>query len=389
MGKACPFNDSSLHNYELETPEVDLKRVARSDLLRISKRAKATWFKAVLRDEMKRKKSHLRGMPRTQSRFGGRRETRIVPPSNFSFSQNYSETVACLQRLKTAVFRDSAGQGLRSSTFIDIAEIETISVSGALVLAAEIDRWRQFAGRPMRPRNAAKWHPEVSAMLRELGFFKLLDVDPSNIPSRKNHRGEGSITVLPMISNTELDQRLLASLSQISEALHGDPTIYGALVEAAYNVGKHAYPTDFQWKFPPIIKGWWATASLDPIRACVKFIVYDQGVGIAQTLPRWEGWEKVRGILALLPFKVGESLNDESNMIKAALEVDRTSLSGGHGKGLQDIVSVVQGFADAEVRILSGYGSILYRKDKTLILKDEPLHVGGTLIEWTIPLHVQ
>lgn len=223
-------------------------------------------------------------------------------------------------------------------------------------------------------------------MLHDLGFFELLDVGETYRQDAGGRSEKTSITVLPMISSTQIGQKMLASLSTISAVLHGDPTIYGALVEAAYNVEKHAYPNEFNWRFQPIVKGWWATASLDPVRECVMFIVYDQGVGIAQTLPRWEGWEKVRGILAHLPFRVGAGLNDESNMIKAALEVDRTSLSGGHGKGLQDIVSVVQGFADAEVRILSGQGSLLYKRDEAVDLIDRTLHIGGTLIEWTIPL---
>jgi hypothetical protein len=231
------------------------------------------------------------------------------------------------------------------------------------------------------------WNPEVRDLLESLGFFELLDVSDSQIASTKINDEMTTVTVLPMISNTELDQRLLASLSKISEALHSDPTIYGALVEAAYNVGKHAYPDGYRWRFPPVVKGWWATASLDPAANCVKFLVYDQGVGIVETLPRWEGWEKVRGILAHLPFNVGDTLNDQSRMIKAALEVDRTSLDGGHGKGLQDIVGVVDGFTSAEVRILSGRGSLLYKVENEHVLKDETLHLGGTLIEWTIPVH--
>ena len=43
-------------------------------------------------------------------------------------------------------------------------------------------------------------------------------------------------------------------------------------------------------------------------------------------------------------------------MIRAALEVDRTSLQGGHDKGLRDVITVVKAFKDkgARVRILSG-----------------------------------
>ena len=251
-------------------------------------------------------------------------------------------------------------------------------------MAAEIDRWRRLVEKPMRPRKLRKWDPTVRSLLHSLGFFELLDVNAEWSDGEVEDGDQ--LTVLPMIARTTLEQRILGSLSRVSNALHGDPTIYGALVEAAYNATKHAYPDGYNWKYQPTVKGWWATASWDASEDCVKFLVYDQGVGIAETLPRWEGWEKVRGILALLPLGVGENLNDESNMIRAALEVDRTSLAGGHGKGLQDVVEVVRGFAGSQVRILSGRGSIIYYSSEHIEVEDHALHLGGTLVEWTIPV---
>lgn len=308
----------------------------------------------------------------------------IIPPSNFSFSDNYEATVRCLQDLKNAVFAKVRSKR-HPFVSIDMTYIDKISATDALVLAAEIDRWRRFRGKGIRPTNLSKWNPEVKGMLRGLGFFELLDVSPEHYAAEKVEEG-AILTVMEMISNTALDQRLLASLSHISEYLHNDPTVYGALVEAAYNVTKHAYPDNYKWRYPPIVKGWWATASFEPESNCVKFAVYDQGVGIAETLPRWEGWEKVRSVLSLLPYGIGEALNDEANMIKAALEVDRTSLSGGHGKGLQDIVEVVRNFEGADVRIFSGKGTLHYTQGRTMVLKDHSMHIGGTLIEWTIPV---
>ncbi|WP_226557790.1 hypothetical protein [Salipiger thiooxidans] len=243
--------------------------------------------------------------------------------------------------------------------------------------------------------NDSDWSVEVSRMLYDVGFFRLL-----RVPTPDHFREEGGlqqITVLPMISSVELPgqllQELLDDLSAIAEVLQQDPAIYSGLFEAAYNANKHAYPEDYEWEFRPVARGWWATAGWNPREGCVKFLVYDQGVGIPATLPRWGGWERVRERLArsagaLLGDEASATFNDASKLIEAAIEVDRTSLDGGHGKGLQDVVAVVQGRPGAKVRILSGKGRVLYYDDHTVELKDEALHLGGTLIEWTIPVGI-
>ena len=259
-------------------------------------------------------------------------EIRIIPPRVFSFTKNYDATVSCLREIKSAALKQGdSGRG--QPVFIDLEPIQEISVAGALVLAAEIDRWRRVISKQLRPRRLRHWHPKVRALLASLGFFDLLEV--TTTPD-EDDISQSEVTVLPMVSSTRLDQRLLKSLAAVSEVLHNDPTVYDGLVEAAYNATKHAYPSDHEWDYKPTTEGWWATASWNPASGSVKFLVYDQGVGIAATLPRWEGWEKVRQLLSGVPG--GSMLKDASRMIEAALEVDRTSLAGGHGKGLQDVV---------------------------------------------------
>ncbi|UZD90330.1 hypothetical protein [Cognatishimia activa] len=337
--------------------------------------AQARWKKDLYRKQLRKSKKKRKVAKKAPT------EVRIIPPSVFSFSNNYDATVNCLRELKAAALKVDEN-GHHETVFLDLEPIQEISVAGALVLAAEIDRWRLTVRKKIKPRNTKNWNSNVHALLSGLGFFDLLGVTS---PIEDVHDDTKEITVLPMVSSTLLDARLLKTLSQISEVLHKDPSVYDGLVEAAYNATKHAYPKGHKWEFLPATEGWWATASWNPANGSVKFIVYDQGVGIAATLPRWEGWEKVRELLSHLP--LGSALNDSSKMIQAALEVDRTSLEGGHGKGLQDVVSLVDGFEGAKVRILSGTGELLYLKGGTVELRDHESHIGGTLVEWTIPTH--
>lgn len=316
-----------------------------------------------------------------------RPELRLAPPSNFSFSTNYIETVSFLRNFKEAVLKGP--QKSRPRVFIDLAEIKTITLAGALVLAAEIYRWRKHSGVGLVARNTVDWDPEVRRQLSSIGFFRLLHV---NLDEKFEHDSiPAHVTVLPMISSTVLDQELLHKtlelLADAARILDQDPLVYGALVEAAYNAKLHAYPDNYDYEFPPVVKGWWATAGWMPQQGCVKFLVYDQGVGIPSTLPRWSGWEKIRAtMVSIFGESVGQAMKDSSNLIEAAIQLDRTSLDGGHGKGLQDVVAVVESVPGASVRILSGTGRVIYHHDGRTEKRDEPLHIGGTLIEWTIPV---
>lgn len=365
-----------------------MRRISRREQLVLAHLQAARWNKSIRRAE---KLQGIRLVEIEKARILP--DVTVVPPERFNFSDNYAQTVTCLRRLKTLVVarRDTA-----SSVFLDLSKITTISLAGALVLGAELHRWREISKRRMRARNLDQWDPGVRDKLADLGFFRLLNVAAPDVPEKEGIPAE--VTVLPMISSSTLDRELLYELTIALEGaatiLQQDPAIYAGLVEAAYNVTKHAYPEQHDWLFPPVIKGWWATAAWSPSDRCVKFLVYDQGVGIPETLPRWDGWEKVRSrvlsaLEALVPPVASASgilMKDASRLIEAALEVDRTSLQGGHGKGLQDVIAVAQNITGAEVRILSGTGQVLYRSDGTKVLRDETLHLGGTLIEWTIPV---
>lgn len=362
-----------------------MKSLPRSEQIRIAHQAYTRWQaslrrRKILADRNRAKRTPARPAPDSHL-------TTILPPADFSFARNYTETVSCLRKLKEAVF--SAGpDGKRPKIFLDLSTIQTISLAGALVLGAEIHRWRVSHGPGLRARNVAEWNPKVRKLLAGLGFFKLLKVAVPRKIQRQLLADE--VTVLHMISSTELDQELLQTtmqqLSAVADVLDQDPAVYGALVEASYNAKLHAYPVDHKFEFPALIKGWWATASWNPIEGFVKFLVYDQGVGIPETLPKWSGWERLRARIAESLGDLGTGLNDASNLIAAAIEMDRTSLQGGHGKGLQDVIGAVETTPGSSVRILSGTGSVLYHHGGRIEKKDETLHIGGTLIEWRIPV---
>jgi len=349
-----------------------MKRLSKSKKFRQAAFAKKRWQKRLAR----RKK--IRG-PNALP------EIRVQAPKKFSLSSNYQETVSCLKRLKDYALLEQPAGTRRQQVWIDLSKVETITPAGALVLAAEMDRWRRYKHAKLAPRNVDKWDPNVRKLLDGIGFFRLLGVGSSGQPKE-----DGEITefaVLPLISSDQLSgvlfEPILDLLNKAAQILGQAPWVYQALIEAAYNATLHAYPDDQPIKYPVVSKRWWATACWNIEEGVVKFLIYDQGVGIPATLPKSRYFEHIR---AWLPKRFREYSSEASRLIEAALRVDRSSLKGGHGKGLQDVIAPVDKIKGSRVRILSGTGGIIYYHGVKIERRDETQHLGGTLLEWTIPV---
>ncbi|WP_420415941.1 hypothetical protein [Marinovum algicola] len=317
-----------------------------------------------------------------------RRSVIIEAPSIFSFSRNYEATAGCLHQLKCAALHPPKDKRVRRYVSIDFATIKEISTAAALILSAEIYRWKKIKRVPLRPRNIGKWDPAVKRLLVEIGFFDLLEVGrPALIESEDPQR---DVTLLPLVTGNTLDRPKLAliedHLREIARAFEQEPSIYMALTEAAYNTIRHGYPDGYEFKFPTLKDQWWATGSWSPASSKVRLILYDQGVGIAETLPTWDHWEDLTKWLSSKHPLLSQVFKEHANMIEAALEVSRTSLTSGHGQGLKDVVSPVDQLGGGSVRILSGKGQVLYEFGGKIAKIEMSQHLGGTLIEWTIPV---
>ena len=353
-----------------------MKYFKKCEILKIAKRAQKHGYHNQIRKTSKTKKSQR------SRRSNQLSEIVIEAPTIFSLAKNYDETVECLYNLKKAVFGKSRNR-IKQNVFIDFAPISDLSITSALVLVAEIDRWRQKTKRRLKLRDVDNWSPNVKYFLVSVGFFKLLDVDD---PETSDHNDSYKDNViLPMISGNQLDNEKLDSIQKnLSENVKNFNTnayIYDALVEAVYNAIKHAYPENEPFEFPPISKQWWAAGSWLPAKSEVKLIVYDQGVGIPNTLPASGLWEKMRNKLE------GYNLaKANAKMIEAAVQLDRTSISPGHGKGLPDVLGPTKSIGGTKVRIISGKGEVNCENGKVVDITEHKYHVGGTLIEWTIPL---
>ena len=307
-------------------------------------------------------------------------------PKVMSLDRNYAGTMAPIEEIKRLGHMPTRKQIIISVDFSNVIEVSTASM---LILNSEIDRifTRQWHTVRFVLVRLGSWNGLVLRQVERLGFFDLLDLS-LEVVLPKELQGSRH-TLLPMIACDRLlperVQKIRRRLEDVAQLFEHGPQIYEAMVEATGNAVLHAYKMPELLKYPAALaNSWWATAEYSEDDGMVRVIVFDQGAGIAATLPRWQHWEKVRGVFHLLPG--GELLlNDDAHMIEAALDVSRTSMTSGHGQGLQDVLSPVVEVGRGTVRILSGRGQILYDAREGLSRRTLPSHVGGTLIEWCLP----
>lgn len=307
----------------------------------------------------------------------------IKCPEAFCLEANFEGVVDVLHGIRSRSERQK-----NEHTYIDFRQIRRLSPSAALVLAAELDRWNVV--RPkyrIRTTDVEDCDPTIRRLLDDMGCFDLLhagspraiearsDDETSYVKFRSGQRGDGEA-----IRGLRTDD-----LEPVVGAIPRTHDLYAAVSEAMTNVAQHAYKGG---KTPPQCAKWWLSASRNAATSEVCVMVYDQGVGIPETLPR-----KFAGRVNNM------ARTDHARMIEAAHELKRTSIGEPHrGHGLE---RDIRGYLDvldrpATYRVMSLKGEYVYergsdgRRDRPLISKSrsqshaKPLY--GTLIEWRLTL---
>lgn len=310
----------------------------------------------------------------------------ISCPSDFSLESNFDGVVDVLEQI-----RQQSKRQRNERTYIDFREIKTISPSAALVLVAELDRWNH---EPlMRNRNAKlgtidvdEWDSTVRSLLADMGFFDLLQVSnplTNLVPDDPSSR----VSFVKFRTGEKVDGKAIEELRRTNLApFVGVPNkhqLYAAVTEAMTNVVHHAYPHS-----PPPRPNWWLSASHDVKNGEVVIMIYDQGAGIPETLPR-NFAEQLR---RLIPENLSK---DHARMIQAAHEIRRSDTRQDHrGQGLgRDIRQYVETLnCSSRYRVLSLQGEYIVEKPaagpSTDFLKNHGRSLYGTLIEWKLTSEV-
>ena len=277
--------------------------------------------------------------------------------------------------------------------FVDVAKIRVIDPPTALVLAAELDRWRQSARRKPRPLDQS-WHPPVRRLFRQAGLFELLGTAPESADDESVD--EELLEVLPFVRGYsvagEIGSKLRDRLEQTcGKSIGPRMAVYDAIAEAIANT-RHAYPKGTPiW--PIKLSGrWWASGSWRKADNTVTLHLYDQGVGIPATLPRSDHWSD----MLRLPILEAEARRftgrlhpeyTDHSLLQAALVVGRTSTGQiGRGKGLAEMAAWIDKLENGVLRVTSGRGVVTYRPGGVVAGEHRAAPFVGTLIEWEIGL---
>ena len=301
-----------------------------------------------------------------------------------SLAENFEGVIKLLDEIRTQSSRKR-----NENVYINFREIEEISVGAALLVAAELDRWNHVPhhwGRKLRAVDVEEWNEDVRDRLEDMGFFDLLQVPVS----KRRENGQSSTKYIRFRSGRHVEGKAIEDLRTLDLVpFFGDSVpkrrrLYAAVAEAMTNVVHHAYQNETRTR--TIRPNWWLSASHNVQAGEIRILLYDQGIGIPQTLPKKFG-ERVQQIL---PKGLWST---DAEMILAAHDLTRTASGQRHrGHGLQrDVRGYVESVdCVSAYRVTSLHGQYSWergpdgRSGESTQNYRRPLH--GTLIEWRLTL---
>lgn len=311
---------------------------------------------------------------------GSKGSTRIEIkcPKIFSLELNNGGVIEVLERIRSHENRQR-----NERLYINFREIEDLSSSAALVLAAELDRFNEM---PINRKNRLKaidvksWNPRIRRLLAEMGFFELLNVTQP-IEETMNGFDHSNVRYVKFRTGSKADGEAIFKLVEedlmpVIGVMPRGHYLYAAVTEAMTNVVHHAYPPSSHRP------NWWLAASHEIESQKVKIMIYDQGVGIPKTLPRRfaDVFQKFRS-------------SDHAHIIRAAHDLSRTASQKHHrGHGLQrDARGYLEQLdCSGYYRVMSLRGEYVFERPPeggtVENMENHSRSIGGTLIEWELTL---
>lgn len=334
---------------------------------------------------------------------------RKVMPSIFCLTENHDEVAKFLlelrhdqtiggERIQRLRMSGRLRRGRIYDSFIDFGTMDRITPAAALVLASEYDRANSLYDyeEEIRAINLETWKPEVRSTLQDVGFLPLLGVDP---PRDHMVSHEGVYTV-PFMSGSKVDgaviDDLILTLARFaegrgvgdSETLLGRSRVYDGLGEAIQNVEDHAYPDNAVYA-NPVVKRWWMTGAVEPTKKRFNLVIYDQGISIPTSLPRWSRYDEFKATFlnAIGREYNTDDLERDGETIAQAVALGQSSTGEPwHGKGLPLMREIVENASDGSLRILSRCGEYVYQLGQKPSCRSFAVPLSGTLVEWNLYL---
>lgn len=318
----------------------------------------------------------IRAIPRYFTIPRRRRRISIRLPAVLSLRDNYSATIQAIESLRAAALIHNF------PVMLYFDDVKSIEPAATLVLAAEIERCQKL--RPylgdMLVNGTYPADMDVLLQLQEMGFYNRIGVPDLDLPSAPETTNRPRF--LKSFSFSEVESEVASILTDVvsigafamSDQLKGRMT--GALKEAMGNAVEHAYRK--KGYLPCLERKWWGAAYVAPEAGEMMIILFDQGVGVPQTLDA-DLFDLIVSMVTTRSWGLSDGY-----MIAAATELYRTSTGQkGRGKGFRDMKKFIDSCDDGELKVLSNRGSYRYMKGGEEIA-DESASIGGTLVEWRV-----
>jgi anti-sigma regulatory factor (Ser/Thr protein kinase) len=313
----------------------------------------------------------------------------VYLPIEISLSK-YEELMQAIQSIREIL--------LTGAPFlIDFRPVRKIDPGGALILAAELDRYRKKRHVSLNVWNYNKWSKTMKYFASDIGLWEALDMrlrPRSSMSTFKFVRLYHDIGAVGLLAKT-LEEDLRKA--KIDFSIDGE--WYVALTEAMTNAIQHAYPKEYL-RPEMICGGWWMCGAFNEETKELTIMFYDQGVGIPMTLDKSDLWKVIRPALeAVLKVPILRYVDSicqggehDGLLIKMAFEykVSQTKQSN-RGKGVPQLLKPLQlqgALSNGTLTIYSLRGKYTQEYHSGVLERDEiesmPRSLHGTYIEWKI-----
>ncbi|MDE0646026.1 MAG: hypothetical protein OXH84_07320 [Gammaproteobacteria bacterium] len=234
------------------------------------------------RQRKKTRKSHER-KPRFRRRLESPRTERITCPEQLSLEHDRTGVIDVVRHIRYVSSVPS------KNPYIDFRKIQTVSLSGALILVAELDRWNKLKRSDEDRLNTIdvhEWNSKIRYSLGQMGFFQLLKANyPRDLQMADKAEHFDSFQYVKYRTDSKLDGQAIEEFrrNQLEPVLGTIPSpkhFYGALIEAMTNVDYHAYGDKVHYP------NWWLSAAIDKTTKETRIMLFDQGAGIPKTIPK-------------------------------------------------------------------------------------------------------
>ncbi|WP_141507375.1 hypothetical protein [Rhizobium sp. H4] len=321
------------------------------------------------------------------------------------FDKNFEEMTDFLEGTRRRLLKVNKGSvwiarrgkrhGPSIAGYVDFSKIEEMSTAAALVLAAEYQRAIDIIKSPPPLVNIRNWKDEVLLQLYQLGFFSILGITDDALAGQLYTQGD--VMTLKILSGsnaleTEQADQMLMELGRFLDPENQLPNniripLNSALSEAMVNVRKHAYPEDYDFQYRHLGR-WWLAASANRREKSLTVVIYDQGATIPVTYSKMATLDHVRKFIdqIVAPGQKQPFAYDGVH-IEAAAKFGNSQTGQSHrGKGLPDMLHVIDQCQDGRLVILSRGGRYVYNAGGRSSRSSYHRSVGGTLIEWNVRL---